>query len=400
MPRNGSGTYSLPAGQPVVTGTVISSTTFNTLTSDLATALTQSLATDGQTTPTANLPMGNFKLTNLGNGSASTDSINYGQVQGLIAADRKSRNRIINGGMSIDQRNNGSGQTITNGAALAYTVDRWYGYCTGANVTGQRVAGSGTTLHRYQFTGAGAATGIGFGQRIERADCIDMAGSTATLGVDLANSLLASVSWAAYYANSADSFGTLASPTRTLIASGTFTVTPTVTRYTAQISIPAAATTGLEVVFTVGAQTSGTWTIGNVQLEQGTAASAFERRSFEQEIAMCQRFYQNTRYQSGLGEFVVTGQALTTSRIIISGVAFPVPMFASPTVTVYSGSSGGSGNGAAGSVVAYNAVGTAIGTTFAVANTSRQGFGNRLDGSASLTIGDWYSFTYVADAEL
>lgn len=49
MARNGSGTYNLPAGQPVVTGTTISSTTFNTLTADLATALTQSISADGQT---------------------------------------------------------------------------------------------------------------------------------------------------------------------------------------------------------------------------------------------------------------------------------------------------------------------------------------------------------------
>lgn len=52
MSRDGTGTYNLPSGQPVVTGTVISSTTHNTLASDLATALTDSLAKDGQTTVT------------------------------------------------------------------------------------------------------------------------------------------------------------------------------------------------------------------------------------------------------------------------------------------------------------------------------------------------------------
>ena len=53
------------------------------------------------------------------------------------------KNRIINGAMMIDQRNAGASQTFTAAAALAYSVDRWYGYCTGANVTGQQVAGSG-----------------------------------------------------------------------------------------------------------------------------------------------------------------------------------------------------------------------------------------------------------------
>ena len=47
------------------------------------------------------------------------------------------KNRIINGAMTTDQRNAGASQTFTAGAALAYSVDRWYGYCTGANVTGQ-----------------------------------------------------------------------------------------------------------------------------------------------------------------------------------------------------------------------------------------------------------------------
>lgn len=81
MARNGSGTYSLPAGNPVVTGTTISSTWANTTLSDIATALTQSLAKDGQTTPTANLPLGGFKLTGLGVGTAATDSLTLAQAQ-------------------------------------------------------------------------------------------------------------------------------------------------------------------------------------------------------------------------------------------------------------------------------------------------------------------------------
>lgn len=80
MARDGTGTYNLPAGQPVVTGTTISSTTHNALASDLATALTSSLAKDGQTTPTANLPMGTFKHTNVASASALTDYASASQV--------------------------------------------------------------------------------------------------------------------------------------------------------------------------------------------------------------------------------------------------------------------------------------------------------------------------------
>lgn len=81
MSRNGSGTYSLPSGNPVTTGTTISSTTHNNTMSDIASALTASVAKDGQTTMTADLPMGGFKLTNLAAGSASTDSVRMSQLQ-------------------------------------------------------------------------------------------------------------------------------------------------------------------------------------------------------------------------------------------------------------------------------------------------------------------------------
>jgi hypothetical protein len=49
MSRNGSGTYTLPAGNPVVTGTTISSTWANTTFTDISTALSGSIAADGQT---------------------------------------------------------------------------------------------------------------------------------------------------------------------------------------------------------------------------------------------------------------------------------------------------------------------------------------------------------------
>lgn len=204
------------------------------------------------------------------------------------------RNRIINGAMAIDQRNAGAAQTVTAAAALAYTVDRWYAYSTGASVTGQRVAGTGNNQFAYRFTGAASVTAIGFGQRIEAANCFDLAGSTATLSVELSNTLLTTVTWTAFYANTADTFGTLASPTRTQIATGTFTVNSTLTRYSTQIAVPVAATTGIEIVFTVGAQTSGTWIIDNVQFEAGAVATPFERRMMTTELQLCQRYYEKS----------------------------------------------------------------------------------------------------------
>jgi hypothetical protein len=203
------------------------------------------------------------------------------------------KNRFINGGLSIDQRNSGVSQTITAAAALAYTVDRWYAYCTGANVTGQQIAGTfASSQYRYQFTGAASVTTIGFGQRIEQLNCYDLANTTATLSCYISNSLLTTVTWTAYYANTANTFGSLASPTVTQIATGTFTVTSTRTQYSAQIAIPSAATTGIQIVFTVGAQTSGTWVIDNIQLEKGTQATSFDYRDYGRELILCQRYYE------------------------------------------------------------------------------------------------------------
>jgi hypothetical protein len=350
MPRNGLGTYSLPAGQPVVTGTTISSSTFNTLTSDLATALTQSLAIDGQAVPTANLPMGGYKLTGLANGSASADSATYGQVTNLIAADRKMYNRIINGDMRIDQRLEGAGFTLTAGAALIFPIDRWYAYCQGANVSAARIAGSGSTQYRLQLVGAPGVTAIGVGQRIEQADCYDLAGQTVTLSATLANNLLPTVTWAAYYANSTNAFGTVASPTRTLISTGTFAVTSSHVRYSASFAVPAAATTGIEIVFTVGAQISSSLIISEVQLELGSAASTFERRAFADELIRCQRFYQKS-YNPGTAQGTATtigqvvgrqGSATTLLDSLTSRLS--PSMFSTPTQVLFWSPSSGTSN--------------------------------------------------------
>jgi hypothetical protein len=86
MSFNGSGTFVInSAGQPVVSGTVISSTAFNALTADLANGLSTCITKDGQTTPTADIPMGSNKITGLANGTAAGDAANLGQVQSTVA---------------------------------------------------------------------------------------------------------------------------------------------------------------------------------------------------------------------------------------------------------------------------------------------------------------------------
>lgn len=264
------------------------------------------------------------------------------------------RNRVQNGAMMIDQRNAGAAQTITAAAALAYTVDRFYAYCTGANVTGQRVAGTAPNAYLYRFTGAASVTKIGFAQRIEDLNCQDMAGKTATLSVDLSNSLLTTVTWTAWRANTANTFGTLASPTRTLISTGTFTVTSTLTNYSTNITIPAAATTGIEIELSVGAQISGTWNIGDWQLEIGSLATPFEQISYGLSLALCQRFFQKPGAPMAGG--------IETTTVASFNYSYPVTMRVVPTFTAASTTadvrvSGSTTAGIAGTWVA-NAIGT------------------------------------------
>ena len=82
MPRNLSGTYTLPSGNPVTAGTTITTTWANNTLNDIASALTQSVSKDGQTTWTGDMVAGNNKITGLADGSAADDSATIGQVQG------------------------------------------------------------------------------------------------------------------------------------------------------------------------------------------------------------------------------------------------------------------------------------------------------------------------------
>lgn len=80
MPRSGTGTYDR-AVVSYVSGTTIDQTVVNQEMDDIASALTGSIAKNGETVPTGNLPMGTYRHTGVGNGSARTDYAAMGQVQ-------------------------------------------------------------------------------------------------------------------------------------------------------------------------------------------------------------------------------------------------------------------------------------------------------------------------------
>ena len=80
MARNGSGVHSRAAAD-YVTGTIIDETQVNAEMDDFSAEISNSIAADGQTTITANIPLNSNKITGLADGSARTDSLNISQVQ-------------------------------------------------------------------------------------------------------------------------------------------------------------------------------------------------------------------------------------------------------------------------------------------------------------------------------
>lgn len=78
MARDGAGNFSVI--NSFTSGNTIASADMNANFTDIATALTASIAKDGQTTPSANLPMGGFKHTNVAVAASRTDYARASQV--------------------------------------------------------------------------------------------------------------------------------------------------------------------------------------------------------------------------------------------------------------------------------------------------------------------------------
>jgi hypothetical protein len=97
MSRNGSGTYSLPAGNPVVTGTTITSTWANNTLTDIASALTDSVAADGQTPMTGDLDLNTNKVINLEPATVAGNAVEYSQFVNATTSSVNITGGTING---------------------------------------------------------------------------------------------------------------------------------------------------------------------------------------------------------------------------------------------------------------------------------------------------------------
>jgi hypothetical protein len=144
MSRNGSGTYSLPAGNPVVTGTTISTTWANNTLNDLAAAMTDSVAADGQTPMTGDLDLNSNKVVNLAAGTIAGDAVEYSQFISSTTTSVNITGGSVNG-TTIGETTRSSGKFTTLQANAATTL-----------TSTLDVTGVATFAANSQFNGTGA----------------------------------------------------------------------------------------------------------------------------------------------------------------------------------------------------------------------------------------------------
>jgi len=220
------------------------------------------------------------------------------------------KNRIINGNFIVAQR--GASIVIPTGYTINYyAMDRWI-----VNTNSLAVTCMQPTYGSMKITSAaGANTAIFCSQRIEDINSYSLAGNTVTLSGLFATSEAVNVTWTAYYANTVNTFGTTGAPTKTQIATGTFTTSSGGLSGTASFAVPLGATTGIEIVFSVTISGNNWVILRNIQLEKGSTATSFDERAYGTELSLCQRYYE-------IGNIGFAGQISTASGNLRASISF------------------------------------------------------------------------------
>lgn len=258
-------------------------------------------------------------------------------LAGYAATGIGFRNRIINGDMRIDQRNNGASVTATSGGGYFYATDRFITYnLTGVSFTTQRVAEAPagfTNSNKLTFANAFSLTTTGeatFQQVIEGFNIADLgwgaagaqsvtvsfwvrASFTGTFSVGFTNSAGTRAYATTYTINAAntweqktvtipgDTSGTWLTDNgaglflRFMLASGSNFVVSSNNTWTTRAGAYNAADSvyGTRAIgAATGISAGSTWQITGVQLEAGSVATPFERRDYGRELIMCQRYYE------------------------------------------------------------------------------------------------------------
>jgi len=272
------------------------------------------------------------------------------------------RNRIINGAMVIDQRNAGASVNPTDGQ---YTLDRWAAFRSQASkYTVQQNAGSVTPpvgFKNYLGVTSSSAYSVTssdyflLAQYIEGLNCTD-------LGWGTANAKTVTLSFQVYSSLTGTFGGALQNAAQNRSYPFTYTISAENTWTTASVTIAGDTSgtwlttngAGISVFFGLGmgstySGTAGAWAGSNfysatgatsvvgtngatfyitgVQLEVGTQATSFEYRQYQQELALCYRYYQQL---GALGW--ITAVAYSTNRVLF-GIPTLAPMRATPTIS-------------------------------------------------------------------
>ena len=112
--------------------------------------------------------------------------------------------------------------------------------------------------------------------------------------------------------------------------------------YTLNSSAPASTNTGLRVNLGLATK-SGQLAITGVQFEPGPVATPFEQRPYATELALCQRYYQNT----GVVKFLTMARFTASGGAVNDWWQFAQEMRSTPTITnngVWSAGTGYTGN--------------------------------------------------------
>ena len=275
------------------------------------------------------------------------------------------RNRIINGAMNTDQRNGGA--AINAAASNAFAVDRWVYFATqSGKVNLQQNAGSVTPppgFSTYLGVTSTAATTVGasdyfvIAQRIEGPNFVDFAWGSAsaqavTLSFWVRSSLTGTFGGAVnntgytrsypftYTISNANTweYKTVTIPGDTTGSWPTNTLSYLAVTFGLGVGSTTSGTANTWAGSTLNAPTGATSVVGTngatfyltgVQLEMGGTATAFERRNYQQELAMCQRYFV-TGTTSVYGGTTASG---SFNPDLVGFTSFPVTMRAAPTTT-------------------------------------------------------------------
>lgn len=248
------------------------------------------------------------------------------------------RNRLINGAMTVWQRNVAS---ISTTASQYTTADRWCGALgTSGLILSQWPGPTEAPQFPYSLQVITSTTTSGtplVEQRIENLNIPDfLNGTPVTVSFYAGQTYgtLMPLTVGLYYATAVNNFGT-----QTLAVTATQN-TPTLTAsnvyYTLSFTLNTSlgATNGLAVRFTTGASSAlgSTFLLTGVQVEKGAVPTPFEFRPYAIDLALAQRYYYQltsptTAQQGSSAVYSIFGTAtgITTTAFWLP-IQFPVPM--------------------------------------------------------------------------